>query len=232
MVNSKHLSIYSKFYPEIYNVIYDLNMQNIPYIPQPDSMSCALACYTMVAKYFFPEMTLEDVAKISNWQKGYVVWAYKFWLWIMDQGIKITEYDLIDSETWANEGIEGLKKSVSENEFNFYMKNTRNIESYSGDIKRVLAHSNFTYIRKKPTFEILEKALLDDKICEVVLDSKTLKDREGFSLHRVVVLGIEDGKIYFNDPAEENEGEASKEKFKTAWLTAVKEPELCIYEKI
>lgn len=207
-------------------------MLNIPYISQPDHMSCALACYTMVAKYFFPETNLEEIVKISDWQKGYVVWSFKFWLWIMDKGVRVTEYDLIDSQAWANDGIEGLRKSVSEKEFDFYIHNTKNIESYSEDIKKVLTHPNFTYIQEKPRFEILERAVSDGKICEVVLDSRTLRDREGFSLHRVVVLGIKNGKVYFHDPAMEEKDEITIEKFKEAWLTAVNEPELCIYEKI
>jgi len=185
----------------------------------------------MVAKYFFPEISLEEIAKISDWQKGYVVWAYKFWLWIMDKGIKIEEYDLIDTNAWAEEGLEGLKKSVSEKEFNYYVENTKDIESYSQDIKKILSHPSFVFHRQKPTFDLLEHSLLTNSVCEVVLDSRTLRDREGFSLHRVVIKGIENGKVFFHDPARENEGEVSIEKFKNAWLESVSEPELCIYSR-
>ena len=206
-------------------------MIDIPYVKQPDPNSCALSCYTMVAKHFFPEITFDQLAEVSNWQKGYVVWAFKFWLWIMDKGIAVKEYDQIDYKSWADDGLEGLKKSISDKELKYYIENTKDIESYSSDIEKVLNNSNFTFLRKKPTFEILEEAVKSNKICEVVLDSRTLRDREGFSLHRVVVLDINNTEVTFHDPAYEPSTKAAKEKFIRSWLEAVSEPELCIYEK-
>ena len=207
-------------------------MLKIPYVKQPDHNSCALASYTMVAKHFFPKVTFDQLARVSDWQKGYVIWAFKFWLWIMNKGIKVTEYDTLDYESWANQGIEGLKKSVSEKEFNFYTENTRDIISYSQDIKMILKHQNFTLLNEKPTFEILEEAIKDSRVCEVVLDSRTLRGREGFSLHRVVVLDIKDNEVIFHDPAFAAYTRADKETFVNAWLKAVSEPELCIYERV
>ncbi|HVZ67165.1 MAG TPA: cysteine peptidase family C39 domain-containing protein [Patescibacteria group bacterium] len=206
-------------------------MLKIPYIKQPDDNSCALACYTMVAKYFFPEVSLEEIAKISDWEEGYVVWAFKFWLWIMGRGIKITDYDLLDAKTWARDGLEGLKKSVSEKEFNFYINNTKDINSYSHDIKKVLTNHNFFFFRQKPTFETLEKSINENKICEVVLDAGTLSGQNFFSLHRVVVLEVDDNKIIFHDPANKPNVEIGKDLFVKAWLEAVSEPELCIYTR-
>ncbi|OGY23080.1 MAG: hypothetical protein A2172_05220 [Candidatus Woykebacteria bacterium RBG_13_40_15] len=206
-------------------------MLDIPYIKQPDPYSCALASYTTVAKYFFPEATFNQLAKISDWQKGFVVWGFKFWLWVMGRGIKVTKYDTIDYGSWAKDGVEGLKRSVSEKEFNYYVKNTKDIEGYSSDIAKVLNHPNFTLINEKPTFETLERAVSDKKICEVVLDSRTLKGKEGFSLHRVAVLEVDDTEVIFHDPAYEAYSKATKEKFIKSWLEAVPEPALCIYER-
>lgn len=203
----------------------------IPYVKQPDKNSCALASYTMVAKHFFPETTLEEMAKISDWQPGYVVWAFKFWLWIMARGIKITEYDTLDYRAWAKEGLEGLKRSVPEKELNFYVENTKNLESYSEDIQKVLAHPNFTLIKEKPSFQILEKALNESKVCEVVLDSRSLRGAEGFSLHRVVVLDVGNNEIEFHDPARDPNTKVDVERFKHSWLEVLSESELCIYGK-
>ncbi|MCR4324487.1 MAG: cysteine peptidase family C39 domain-containing protein [Candidatus Curtissbacteria bacterium] len=205
-------------------------MIDMPYVKQPDPKSCALACYTMVAKYFFPEITFEQIAEISNWQKGYVVWAFKFWLWIMDKGVHVNEYDTLDYEAWAKNGLIGLKNSVPEKEFEYYLENSKDLETYTSDINKVLKHQNFTLVKEKPTFELLENAVKNDGVCEVVLDSRTLRDREGFSLHRVVVLGISDDEVIFHDPAYAPNTKVSKEKFMSSWLEAVPEPELCIYK--
>ena len=49
-------------------------MLQIPYEANPNK-ACALSCATMVARYYFPEMTWDDVAKIVEWQPGYVIWT-------------------------------------------------------------------------------------------------------------------------------------------------------------
>lgn len=208
-----------------------MKLTNIPYIKQPDPKSCALACYTMVAKHFFLHTTFDQIAEISNWHKGYTVWAFKFWLWIMDKGVKITEYDMLNYEAWAKDGLSGLKNSVSEKEFKYYLKNSKDLEAYSADIQKVLAHPNFTLKREKPTLDQLVTAVDKGQVCEVVLDSRTLRDRDGFSLHRVVVLDISKSEVTFHDPHVEPDSKVSRNRFIKAWLEAVSEPELCIYRK-
>lgn len=207
-------------------------MLDIPYEKNHEK-ACALACYTMTARYFFPESTFEKIAKISDWYPEYVIWAFKFWLWIMDKGIKITNYDLIDLEAWANKGVDGLKKSISKREFDFYMDNTKNIKSHSDDIKKVLAHSNFIHYRKKPKWNDLVGAFNRGAVCEITLNSHVLNNKKDFSLHRIVILDINDKEIVFHDPSKKPRP-ARKESvalFKKAWLETVDEPELCIYEK-
>lgn len=206
-------------------------MLKAPYIKQPDPMSCALACYAMVAKHFFPQISFSEIAKISDWKPEYVIWSFKFWLWIMDKGITIEEYDVIDYKAWANEGLEGLRKSTSEKEFNYYINNSFDLESYSEDIKKILAHPNFTYHRIKPTFEMLKTAVKNGNICEVVVDARTLQGRDGFSLHRVVVLGADDNFVTFHDPGDKPNVKVAKDLFVKAWLETVTDSELCIYKQ-
>ncbi len=208
-------------------------MLEIPYVKAPDESACALACYTMVAKYFFPEITFEEIAKISNWEKGYVVWAFRFWEWIMNKGIKIEDYDSMSLHAWVDEGVEGLRKSVPEKEFDFYERNSKDLNVLTKDIRRVLSHKNFTYYQQKPAWSDLVNAFSNGAVCEVVLNSRTLDSKEGFALHRVVVLDIDDKDITFHDPRVEPRParKESIELFQKAWLEEVSEPELCVYRK-
>jgi hypothetical protein len=207
-------------------------MLKIPYEKNPGN-ACALACYTMTARYFFPESSFEQIAKISGWKPGFVIWPYKFWLWILDKGIKITDFDLIDAEAWANDGLEGLRKSISTREYEFYLANTKDIDSYSVDIKKVLAHPNFIYRRQKSEWEDLVHAVKSGGVCEAVLDARTLDKKEGFSLHRVVVPGVDNGYITFHDPRGEPCPARTEpiDLFRKAWLEVVDEPELCVYRR-
>jgi hypothetical protein len=209
-------------------------MLNIPYVPNPDK-ACALACYAMTAKYFFPGVTFQQLAKITQWQPGYVIWAFKFWFWIMNKGVRVTDYDLISLQAWADEGVKGLKKTVSSKEFQYYQKNSHDLETLTEDIRQVLKHPNFTYYKQKPTFPDLQKAFDNGGICEVVLNARKLDNREGFSLHRVVILDINEDSITFHDPRKPEESQPARKEsiqlFVNAWLEAVSEPELCIYAK-
>lgn len=207
-------------------------MLNVPYVKSSEN-ACALACYTMTSKYFFPKTTFEEIAKVSDWEPGFVAWSYKFDLWIMNKGIKIEKYDLIDLEKWTKEGTEALRKSVSVKEFEFYKNNTKDLESLTEDIKKMMHHKNFIYHQEKPTFQQLEEALKREAVCEVVLDSHSLDNIEGFALHRVVVLEIKNGTVTFHDPRPVPRPfrKETIEHFRKAWLTAVNEPELCIYTR-
>ncbi len=207
-------------------------MLDIPYVQQ-DKNACALACYTMTAKYFFPEVTYKQVGEISNWKKGYVVWPFRFWLWMAEKGIKIRDYDLIDYEAWSEKGAQGLKESVSQKEYQWLKKNSTDLDEIGNNIANLFKQKNFTYKRKKPQFSHLENGFNKHSVCEVVLDSRTLNNQKGFSLHRVVVTDIGKDYVKFHDPKPEAgpHRKETKDLFKKSWLDAVDDSELCIYSK-
>lgn len=205
-------------------------MLDIPYVSAPEN-ACALACYTMVAQYFFPKTTFDEVAQIVGWDPGYIVWAFPFWLWMMDKGIKVRNHDLIALQQWADHGIEGLQNSVSAKEFQYYQQNTTDLAKVTKHIHKVLQHPHFIYQQQKPAFADLETALNLGAVCEVTLDSHTLDRIEGFELHRVVVLEVTETTVTFHDPRETPRParQETREHFGKAWLESVSEPELCIY---
>lgn len=148
----------------------------------------------------------------------------------MKRGIYVTDYDIIDYHAWAKQGIEGLKNSISEKEFDYIKTNTKNFDAYPALIEEVLENDKFTYNREKPSFKHLEKEFNSGAICEVVLDAGTLNHEEEFALHRVVIIDITDNEIVFHDP-QKNPRPArreSRDHFINAWQKA---PELCIYKK-
>jgi hypothetical protein len=149
----------------------------------------------------------------------------------MDRGIVVEDNDLIDLAGWAKEGVEGLRKSVSMKEFEYYQTHSVNLDELTKCIPGVYEHKNFSYHRRKPTMELLVEALGMGKVCEVVLDSHALDGIEGFALHRVVVLGMEGDEVVFHDPRPEPLAQRRESigLFKKAWLENVGEPELCIY---
>lgn len=209
-------------------------MLSIPYQTSPLN-ACSLACATMISRYYFPDMSIEDVAQISGWHADYVLWSYQFWLWMMDHGIKVSDIDLIDMESWAKNGVAGLQQSVPEKEFIYMKTHTYNLEDLTEYVQKVHEHPLFAYNRRKPAWKDLTQAIGKNIPVEVVLESYTLdRCEKGFALHRVVVLDITDTEVIFHDPRPQPRAFRKEpiDHFKKAWLVALNEPELCVYEKI
>lgn len=182
-------------------------MKDVPYHDNPGN-ACALACYTMIAQYLLPQsgVTFERLAKIGNWREGYVVWEFPIWKWLMDQGVYITDYDVIDYEAWAKDGVSGLQNSIPAEEFNWYKENTYDLNEVTGHIQEIFAHPNFSYIHKKPDWDDLIAEYKKPGICDLVLNSHALNRKEGFAAHRVVLIDITDTEVVFHDPNYEGSG--------------------------
>lgn len=209
-----------------------MTFKDIPYVGNPGS-ACALACCTMVSTYFFPETTFEKIARISRWKEGYVVWEMPFWNWIMEQGISVTNYDLIDFTAWAENGTRGLKTSVPKKEFTYYKEHTHDLESYTKDIQKMVVNPCFKQYQRNPTWSDLVTEFDRDAICTVVFNSAVLDGKEGFTLHQVVILDITDTEVIFHDSRgggrEMPKRHETHEHFCRAWLETTNAPSLTAY---
>lgn len=176
-------------------------MKNVPYHDNPGN-ACALACYTMIAQYLLPDkgITFEQLGKIANWRKGYVVWEFPVWKWLMDRGVHITDYDVINYELWAKEGVEGLKQSLPADEFTWYTENTYDLNEVTEHLREVFDHSNFSYEQRKPKWNDVVAEYNKPGICDIVLNANALNNKEGFAAHRVVLIEITDTEVIFHDP--------------------------------
>lgn len=176
-------------------------MRQVPYHANPGN-ACALACYTMVAQYLLPErsVTFEQLAAIADWKKGYVVWGFSVWQWLMDQGLHMTDYDVIDYEAWATEGVKGLERSVPSKEFAYYQENSFDLEAESKNINLMYEHPFFTYIRRTPRWDDIVREFNEPGICDVTLNARFLNHQEGFAGHRVVLVDITANEVIFHDP--------------------------------
>jgi len=211
-----------------------MDRTDIPYIENP-GQACALSCYTMVSKYFFPEATFQQIGEISRWEPGFVVWEMPFWNWIMEKGVSVTNYDVIDYSLWAKKGTTGLKETVPNEEFAYYQKHTNNLDSYTKDIQQLLKNNAYVQQQRNPTWDDLLKELGNGAVCTAVLDACALDNKEGFDLHQVVILDVTDKDIIFHDPRAKDKAKPHRiesiQHFKFAWLEKVSAPSLCAYKK-
>lgn len=207
-------------------------MKTVPYHNNPGN-ACALACYTMVAQYLLPDkgVTFEQLGKIANWRKGYVVWEFPVWKWLMDRGIAISDYDVIDYALWAKEGVEGLRKSLPQDEFTWYAENTYDLNEVTKHLRDVFDHPNFSYEQRKATWDDIVVEYNKPGICDIVLNAHALNNKEGFAAHRVVLIEITDKEVIFHDPNRDGSGayrHESIEHFRHA-IEATESPALTRY---
>ncbi len=177
---------------------------------------------------------------IVRWKEGFVVWAFPFWRWLMDRGIEIVDFDTVDYNSWANEGFDGLRKTCSPEIFSYFKRNTCEPSRYQDDLLFLLSsQESFRYNFVRPSLDDLRKALEQDAVCEAVVDSCSLNQVDGFSLHRIVVLNIDDTHVTFHDPVKPSDPPRPNRRekidiFLRAWPSKMGGPdsaELCVYRK-
>jgi hypothetical protein len=176
-------------------------MRKVPYVGNAGS-ACALACYTMAAQYLLPgqSITFEELAKVSDWKKDYVVWGFRPWKYLMDKGIHIVDYDTIDYAAWSKSGVQGLRHSVSKEDFKYYEENTFDLAEESQYIKLAFEHPSFSYIKRRPNWDDVVNEFNKPGIIDLTLDVAKLHNKPGVEIHRVVIVDIRIDKVIFNDP--------------------------------
>jgi len=187
----------------------------------------------MVAQYLLPELDVNfnQLAKIADWKPGYVVWGFPVWKWLMDQGIHITDYDTIDYQAWADNGVTGLKASIPTKEFTYYQENSYDLDLESRRIKQALSHPQFAYIQHTPSWEEIVGEHNKPGVCDITLDLAFLDRKPGFIGHRVVLVEISDSEVIFHDPNNKGDGANRRETiehFKNA-VASFGSPELARY---
>ena len=209
------------------------SMKIVPYEKNRGS-SCALSCYTMAARYLWPEkdITFDKLAEIAGYVNGYCVWGFPVWRWMIEQGAEIVDIDVIDYEAWAKEGLEGFMKSVSPKNFEWFASHSFDIEKDTKNLQKLFGNPRFSFVKKVANWDDVVREFAKPGICDVTIDARVLNGAEGYSLHRVLLLDITDNEVVFHDPDIEDTGanrRAKLESFRKAFLAVPDGAEICRY---
>jgi len=155
----------------------------------------------MAAMYLWPEknLTYDEVAKYANWHKGFVVWGFPVWRWMMDQGAYITDYDVINYEAWTLQGVKGYQKTAAPEHADWVINHTFDMDEESKNIKLAFSHPNFTYVHKKVTWNDVIIEHSKPGICDITMNPEVF-DKSRSGLHRVLLLDITNEEVVFHDP--------------------------------
>jgi len=187
----------------------------------------------MVGQYLLPDagITFEMFGELADYKPGYVVWAYPVWKWMLDHGVHIIDQDISGQEEWSKEGVEGLRRSVSKKEFEYYKMNTYDLEAVTKQLQLVAEHPNFKSTQKRLSWDDIVEEFNKPGICDITLDGKFLSHKPDFSVHRVVLLDITDNEVTFHNPRVDNGGAFQKETINhfRAAIEKLSGPEVCRY---
>jgi hypothetical protein len=188
----------------------------------------------MAARYLFPDkkITFDQLAEIADYHVGYVVWGFPVWQWLIEQGAEITDYDIVDYGAWAKDGIDGYRKSVSEEHFNYVTGQTFDIKKDTKNLQKLYGNPVFHFVKKVVDWEDVLENFRKPGICDLTLAMGVIDGKNELLLHRVVLLDITDTEVIYHDPNNAGNGanrHTPIDIFKKAFLAIPDGSEICHY---
>lgn len=173
---------------------------DIPFFPNtPDDTHCVQASLKMVMKYFWPakDFSFDELDKITAKVPNMWTWPFAGDIWLSEHGIEVKTIQIFDIKRFAEEGEQYIVEFAGEK--------VAKAQAAHSDISAEKEYAK-EYIRKVPietripTIEDIKKLTTEGYVVTVSVNSYTLNGKEGYSGHRVVIIGISDEGVYINDP--------------------------------
>jgi hypothetical protein len=151
---------------------------------------------------------------------------------MIEQGAHITDYDVIDYNAWAREGLDGYRKSVSPENFRRITDLTYNINKDTEDLRKLYNTPNFKFIKKRLAWNDVVRNFQKPGICDLTINIKLLDNSRSSNNHRVILLDITTDEVVFHDSDNKFSGANRREplgKFVEAFESVPDGAELCRY---
>ncbi len=168
------------------------------YPNHPDNMHCSQAVFRSLFKYFFDEeLSWEEIDKITKTIPGRGSWTMAAYIEMVDRGLEVVNIEAFDYQKFYDEGVSYLKKIYS-NKAIEYTLNKSNLLYVKDDIPEFL--EKVKRIKRRAKVADIDNLLDKEYLVGTVLNSRVLNNKEGFSLHYVLIISKENDKYVINDP--------------------------------
>jgi len=174
-------------------------MKKVPFVANhEDNMHCALAVYRMLFAYFMDrDISWHEMEKMSGFTPGKAAWTITIWERMSKQGFDIRMVEAFDYQAYQKEGAAYLKKHFSAEQYKWYLAHS-NLAEIQPQIASFLKEVNVEC--RRPTLGDIDTMLADGRLIFVTLNSKVLKDSDGFQEHAVLIIDKKDGTYIVHDP--------------------------------
>lgn len=164
----------------------------------PDNMHCSQAVFRSLFKYFFDEeLSWEEIDKITKAIPGRGSWTMAAYIELANRDVEVVNIEEFDYQRFYNERVEYLKEIYNDDAIKYTLEKS-NLLSVRDDIPEFL--QKVKRIKRKATIKDFDKLLDNGYLVGTVLNSRVLNEKEGFSLHYVLIKEKEGNKYIINDP--------------------------------
>lgn len=159
---------------------------------------CAAAMFQSLYLYFLGrELSLTDVDKLTKNIPTKGTWAFPAYTELAKNGIEAINIENFDYKKYYEEGDEYIINNFDTKTIELILEKT-NLPILRDDIKEFLIYVK--HETRKPTKEDVERLLEDGFILSASVNSRVLNDKEGFSPHNVIIVGMDNENYIVNDP--------------------------------
>jgi hypothetical protein len=194
--------------------------QDVPFVANPDATHCYQAVLKMVLLRFRPhrDQSWEALDRITGKVDGLGTWPFAGLTWLHDQGLDLTNVELMDNGRFAAEGRAYIAELAGQE---FADSHHRGL-----DLSSVQAQAK-TFVEKVrcevriPTIDDIRRAVSAGCLVICNVNSRALNGHEGYLGHYVVAKGFDEHGLIVHDPGPP--GEASRRvafaAFEHAWAS-------------
>lgn len=170
-----------------------------PFIPNShDNVHCVGAVYRMVFKHFLRrDLTWEAIDAIGKTIPHKGSWNVPYDIALAKAGIRVRNIEHTDFTRLHAEGLSYLAEAFGKKNAEYYVRNS-NVANIIGDIPeflRIVPHES-----RKATIEDIVTALSDGHLIAAEIDAGALSESGKFSLHFVLLYGMDGNDILLHDP--------------------------------
>lgn len=171
----------------------------VPFVPNTsDGVHCVPAVFRMINKYYFNEdLNWEEIDKIMKVIPGKGTWTFPGLTALSKKGLRITHIEPLDYEKLQKKGPEYLRKMFGKDTADYYI-NKSNISLVLKYVPDYLKSVN--QINRESSIEEIIKYLKDGFLVTVEINSRILNNKEGLSLHYILLYDFDGKYITLHDP--------------------------------
>jgi hypothetical protein len=172
---------------------------DVPFFANPDDTHCFQAALRMVATRFRPQLdcSWELLEVVTGKVEGVGTWPFAGYTWLREQGLDVTNVELMDNARFAAEGETYLAE--------LFGPELAAAGARGADLARVQREAAVFVDRVRqetriPTADDLRRAIESGGLVICNVNSRALNGREGYLGHFVVVKGFDGEGLVIHDP--------------------------------